>query len=37
MIAQNHIGELNVGKLPTAMPPFSTTLSFIPSRTRNGD
>jgi methyl acetate hydrolase len=23
MMAQNHIGELNVGKLPTAMPPFS--------------
>lgn len=32
MMAQNHIGALNVAKLPTAMPPFSNDVDLYPEQ-----
>jgi methyl acetate hydrolase len=32
MMAQNHIGDLNVGKLPTAMPPLSNEVELYPEQ-----
>jgi CubicO group peptidase (beta-lactamase class C family) len=32
MMAQNHIGNLNVGKLPTAMPPLSNEVELYPEQ-----
>ena len=32
MMAQNHIGDINVGKLPTAMPPFSNDVELYPEQ-----
>jgi CubicO group peptidase (beta-lactamase class C family) len=32
MMGQNHIGDLNVTKLPTAMPPFSNDVGLYPEQ-----
>jgi CubicO group peptidase (beta-lactamase class C family) len=32
MMGQNHIGDLNVTKLPTAMPPFSNDVELYPEQ-----